>query len=145
MIPDGTSLEQALQKANVKAALTKLATRAAYNKSGCWAASASATRRSARSHKRPDRVDPLHHVLSQDNAESMHSTTQALLLCTSSTAAPIMALCSGHLLDDHLDDHGGTQDGICGRCGRPAVEIHATGLGSVAANMAHADLVRMQY
>ena len=75
-------------------------------------------------------MDPLHHVFSQDNAESMHSTTQALRLCTSSTAAPIMALCSGHLLDDHLDDHGGTQDGICGKCGRPAVEDHAAELGS---------------
>ena len=49
----------------------------------------------------------------------MQATKTSLMLCDSSVAAPILAICCGHLLDDLQDEDRNTEEGICAKCGLP--------------------------
>ena len=122
-VAEALSTEIALEKGRVKAALHQLAARVAYTKVGRGTANGAtaATRHSNRACTRKEKtphIDPLRHVLAQDSYASMTDTRRVLMLSTSSTAAPLLAACSGHLLDDH-DEGQCPEDGICDQCGQP--------------------------
>ena len=107
----------------MKTALHQLAARVAYTKVGRGTANGATatTRHSNRACTRKEKtslIDPLRHVLAQDSYASMTDTRRVLMLSTSSTAAPLLAACSGHLLDDH-DEGQCPEDGICDQCGQP--------------------------
>ena len=62
---------------------------------------AHATSRPDRLHGAAPTLDPYYHILEQITAGHMHATVAALKRCQSRMVLPILAACSGHLLDEH--------------------------------------------